>query len=372
MTLKLTERDGAWHVVGTVTSSDGTKHRVRKSTGVVASAATRPAAEALLSTELSRIVAGVVPTKSGAALTAQEIADLYLKKEVSASTRNVVLAFAREFGPRRDIKVVDIQTHYGAKTYKASSLRRELTIVQAMFAHARDMGYAVPALVLKKPPDGDYRERWLSKPERKAFLEAAYAVNQDFAELVEFLFFTGARCGEAMGLRGAAVLPAGFKFGTRKGKSRKMRVRVVPWCPETRALIKAREKRTRLAPKTSALVFLNDGVPWITKEAGRHDFYGYWAETCERAGSLALDFKPHDCRHTFASLLVQGGAPLKVVAELLGHTNLNMVTRYAHLAPSHLSDALAALADVPATGVSTSADVTRVSDVSDTRPSEAP
>jgi site-specific recombinase XerD len=48
----------------------------------------------------------------------------------------------------------------------------------------------------------------------------------------------------------------------------------------------------------------------------------------------------HDLRHTYASWLVQAGAPLKAVQDLLGHTTLAMTQRYAHLGADHLRSAV--------------------------------
>jgi integrase len=67
-----------------------------------------------------------------------------------------------------------------------------------------------------------------------------------------------------------------------------------------------------------------------------------WREVVSKA--QLPGFKFHDTRHHFASMLVQKGVDLNVVRELLGHADLKLTMRYAHLAPHNAAAAVALLA----------------------------
>jgi site-specific recombinase XerD len=59
-----------------------------------------------------------------------------------------------------------------------------------------------------------------------------------------------------------------------------------------------------------------------------------WESLMKLAG--IRNFRLHDCRHHFASKLVQAGVDLYTVKELLGHSEIAMTERYSHLAPDNL------------------------------------
>lgn len=139
---------------------------------------------------------------------------------------------------------------------------------------------------------------------------------------------TGLRRGELFGLRWADVNLAGKVLTVTADTAKSQKTRHVPLNPEALDVLKRWKKQGG-----SGLVFPSQG-------GGRFDNIQSSWEALTADAKLA-DFRFHDLRHDFASRLVMAGVDLNTVRELLGHSDIKMTLRYAHLAPHKLAEAVA-------------------------------
>lgn len=100
------------------------------------------------------------------------------------------------------------------------------------------------------------------------------------------------------------------------------------------------ENAFRQSVRTTGPVFRDPDAPLPGHNVARRAM----RRICKRAGIRSVGW--HILRHTFASRLVARGTNLRATQLLLGHSTVTMTERYAHLAPSHLRDAIAVL-DLP-------------------------
>ena len=153
--------------------------------------------------------------------------------------------------------------------------------------------------------------------------------------ILELLYACGLRVSELTGLniddidfREALILVRG------KGKKE----RLVPFGNHCHAALKAYlEKRCfQPAPQSAGPdlpVFLNARGSRLTPRSVRH-----LVEKSLRSARLNQKISPHGLRHSFATHLLNSGADLRSIQELLGHKNLSTTQRYTHLSIGHLME----------------------------------
>ncbi|HRN29265.1 MAG TPA: site-specific tyrosine recombinase XerD, partial [Terrimesophilobacter sp.] len=156
--------------------------------------------------------------------------------------------------------------------------------------------------------------------------------------LLEFLYATGARVSEATDLNVDDVVgdEAGVADAVRLlGKGRKQRV--VPLGSFARAAIETYLVRVR-----PTLAARGRGTPalFLGVRGGRLSRQNVWLIVQDRAerANIGVEVSPHTFRHSFATHLLEGGADVRVVQELLGHASVSTTQIYTKLTVDTLRD----------------------------------
>ena len=144
--------------------------------------------------------------------------------------------------------------------------------------------------------------------------------------MVELIYSGGLRISEAVGLNYGDLDLAGESVLVR-GKGKKERLAILG-TPARRALGNyLRLRRDHGAGRDAASpLFLNQRGGRLTARSFQRDLKAYLA-----AAGLPVDFTPHKLRHSFATHLLDAGADLRSVQELLGHENLSTTQIYTHV-----------------------------------------
>lgn len=168
----------------------------------------------------------------------------------------------------------------------------------------------------------DSANRWRVERNTEPFLDLRAVEFADHLKpLVLLSLNTGMRRGEVFNLTWADIDLANKVLTVEGTTAKSGQTRHIPLNKE--ALTTLTEWKTQAG--ASAYVF-------PSQSGGRLDNVNKsWAGVLARAKITA--FRWHDLRHTFASKLVMAGVPLNTVRELLGHSDIRMTLRYAHLAP---------------------------------------
>ena len=222
------------------------------------------------------------------------------------------------------------------KGEKASSLARKLACLRSFYRFLVREGSVQnnPAEGLRSPKIPKLLPRVLTKDDAGALMDfptGASSLSLRDRALLETLYSTGARVSEAVGINlGDLSLAEGLIH--LRGKGRKERV-----VPIGRVAIDAitRYRQSLAAPtgsqELSAPLFLNHRGGRITTRSVARIVTQY--SRLLAGGAVS----PHALRHSFATHLLDEGADLRSIQEMLGHASLSTTQKYTHLAADQLA-----------------------------------
>ena len=233
----------------------------------------------------------------------------------------------------------------------ASSAARTVAAVRGLhrFAAAEGLAAADVASQVRPPSPPRRLPRAIGVAEVERLIDAAGAGEEpgnprplrDRA-LLELLYGTGARISEAVGLDvddlGLAGRPTALRLSGKGGKQR-----MVPMGRYAREALEAYLVRSRPAlaaasrrAGASPAVFLNARGGRLTRQGA----WGVLQAAASRAGLTGIS--PHTLRHSFATHLLDGGADVRVVQELLGHASVTTTAVYTLVTVDKLREVYAA------------------------------
>jgi len=273
---------------------------------------------------------------------------------------------------RADVEAYGRSLREREPPFAATSVARMLSAVRGLHRFALDEGVVTidPSSEVRPPKAPQRLPKAIGIDEVEALLAAADGDEpqrlRDRA-LLELLYGTGARVSEATALDvddASAALETGLVRLTGKGSKQ----RIVPLGSYARAALEAYLVRGRpvlaegrpstrsvAGPERPSTRFARSGNRGVERHLGsttpalflgargarlsRQHVWLIMQETAARAGVTADHLSPHTLRHSFATHLLQGGADVRVVQELLGHASVATTQIYTKVTADALRDA---------------------------------
>lgn len=225
--------------------------------------------------------------------------------------------------------------HLAEEGYAPSSVERALSAIKSFhrFMLQEEMSSVSPAAALPLPKKAERLPDVLSVRQALALLDQPFpktAAGQRDRAIIEVLYGCGLRVSELTGLDvGAVSLEDEVVRVIGKGSKERL-VPLMGSAHKALAEYLSDWRGELVSSRSGAAVFLN-------VRGGRISRQSVFA-IVERAGRVVgIDgLHPHTLRHSFATHMLQGGADIRIVQELLGHSSIQTTQLYTHLDRSHL------------------------------------
>ncbi|WP_407397442.1 tyrosine-type recombinase/integrase [Treponema sp.] len=281
---------------------------------------------------------------------------IYLSS-VKGLSENTITGYRQDFihlleflGKERRLKDVDLNDlracigNLSQKKYSVTSINRFIAAVRGVFTYAKKFGHLErnPALELKTLRAPKHLPKFMTQsevdelcrqPEEKSLLWTT----RDKA-LFEMLYSSGCRVSEMADLK-FSDLTSDFRSAMVTGKGKKDR-RVYFEEDARNALeeyLKERRERFPMHEKDGAFpedhVFINQKGTALTAQG-----IEFIVKRYSGMEGTGRQLSPHAFRHTFATQMLNNGADIRVVQEMLGHSSISTTQRYTHVTMERLKE----------------------------------
>jgi integrase/recombinase XerC len=219
-----------------------------------------------------------------------------------------------------------------AANLSASTIERKLSTIRAFYRYFNQIGVidTNPARQVSLPTKPKKNPDFLTADEISALLDGKEAKSLRDRAILELFYATGLRASEVAALS-VADIDFGRGFVKARGKGKKERL--VPFGGKAEAALRnlLADEAKRIDDRLGTPLFPN-------KTGGRlsvRSIHAVVKRSARKAG-LARPVAPHRLRHSFATHLLDGGADLRSIQEMMGHASLSTTQKYTHVGLSQL------------------------------------
>jgi len=227
--------------------------------------------------------------------------------------------------------IINFMVRQKEKGISVNSVARRLAAIKSFYR------FLVRERILKNDPTSlvDSPKLWKKVPETLSINEVELLLSEpDLKDtrgirdraILETLYATGMRVSEAAGLKSVDV---NFDIGFLRCIGKGSKERVIPLGKKAISSIRKYQTASRpklLKKKESAYLFVNRFGSRISRQSLWKIIKRY-----ARQAGIKKEIKPHILRHSFATHLLEKGADLRSVQEMLGHSNISTTQIYTHI-----------------------------------------
>lgn len=228
-------------------------------------------------------------------------------------------------------------TELNERGYSPATRARKIAAVKSFFAFLLDEGIIGSTSVnsIKSPNLGRTLPKTLSSEDVEVLLNSTShhstpEIHRDNV-MLELLYATGMRVSEMISLDVTAIDTEQSTVRCIGKGSKERIIPIYPKCMEKLKIYLIKSRKLLVNKGITEALFLNAKGDRLTRQ-------GFWFILKKHAKTAGIDasITPHTLRHSFATHMLTGGAPLRHVQELLGHANITTTQIYTHLSTEYI------------------------------------